>query len=199
MRKPVMTMAITLAVVVGLLYPALASAAPRQAPARPTTARPAADRQAVPARAASCVTHWGSKPEHAGTMTRPPVLRVRAGRHACFDRLVIDIGKGARPGYRVRYVKQVIQDGSGKVIHLRGHAKLLVTVLAPAGAGFPANGRNIADVSGFAAFRQVAGAGSFEGITSAGIGVRARLPFRVMVLSEPGHQSRIVIDVAHHW
>lgn len=68
-------------------------------------------RPASAARAASCATHWGSKPEHAGKMTRPAVLRVRAGRHACFDRLVIDIGKGARLGYRVRYVQRIVQDG----------------------------------------------------------------------------------------
>ena len=26
-----------------------------------------------------------------------------------------------------------------------------------------------------------------------------RLPFRVLVLNGPDHQSRLVIDVAHHW
>jgi len=145
------------------------------------------------------MTHWGSKPRHAGKMARPAVLKVRAGKHACFDRLVIDIGKGAKPGYRVRYVQRIIQDGSGKVIPVRGHARLLVTVLAPAGANYPANGRHLADVAGFSAFRQIAGAGSLEGITSVGVGLRARLPFRVMVLSAPGHRYRIVIDVAHHW
>jgi hypothetical protein len=183
-------MAITLVTLAGLASPALASAT-----ARPTVAV----RPASAARAASCATHWGSKPEHAGKMTRAAVLRVRAGRHACFDRLVIDIGKGARPGYRARYVQRIVQDGSGKVIRVRGHAKLLITVLAPAGKSYPANGRNLANVAGFSAFRQIAGAGSFEGLTSVGVGLRARLPFRVMVLSEPGHRSRIVLDVAHHW
>jgi len=70
---------------------------------------------------------------------------------------------------------------------VRGGAKLRITVLAPAGKGFPANGREIARVAGFRAFRQVVGADSFEGVTSAGLGVRARLPFRVMSLSGPGH------------
>jgi hypothetical protein len=40
----------------------------------------------------------------------------------------------------------------------------------------------------------VAWAGSFEGQSTIGLGVRARLPFRVLQL--PG---RLVIDVAHHW
>jgi hypothetical protein len=29
--------------------------------------------------------------------------------------------------------------------------------------------------------------------------VRARLPFRVMVVPGPGRGSRVVVDVAHHW
>jgi hypothetical protein len=32
-----------------------------------------------------------------------------------------------------------------------------------------------------------------------GLGVRARLPFRVFTLDGPGSMSRLVIDVAHHW
>ena len=40
-------------------------------------------------------------------------------------------------------------------------------------------------------------AGSFEGQTTIGLGVRARLPFRVFVLAGPGSGSRLVVDVAH--
>ena len=42
-------------------------------------------------------------------------------------------------------------------------------------------------------------AGSFEGYTSIGLGVRARLPFRVFMLDGPGTSSRLVVDVAHRW
>jgi hypothetical protein len=177
--------AAALVVLAGLTSPGLASAAAIPAAAAPHSS--------------SCAIHWGSKSKHAGNMARSAVLRVRAGQHACFDRLVIDIGKGARPGYRVEYVAQIIQDPSGKIIHVRGRAKLRIAVLAPAGKGFPANGRDLARVAGFRTFRQVVGAGSFEGVTSVGLGVRARLPFRVMNLSGPGDQSRLVIDVAHRW
>jgi hypothetical protein len=174
--------AVALVVIAGLTFPAEASA--MGAPAAPSS---------------SCPTHWGSKPKHAGNMVRSAVLKVRAGQHACFDRLVIDIGKGAAPGYRVEYVKRIIQDASGKVIHVRGGARLHIAVLAPAGKGFPVNGHHIANVSGFKTFRQVVGAGSFEGVTSIGLGVRARLPFRVLTIAGPGQHSRLVIDVAHHW
>jgi hypothetical protein len=171
-----------LVVLAGLTPQAMASAAPAATP-----------------RSSACATHWGSTPKHAGTMTRSAVLRVRAGQHPCFDRLVIDMGRGAKPGYRVEYVARIIQDPSGKVIRVRGGAKLHITVLAPASGRFPANGHELAKVAGFKTFRQVVGAGSFEGVTSIGLGVRARLPFRVLVLNGPDHQSRLVIDVAHHW
>ena len=55
------------------------------------------------------------------------------------------------------------------------------------------------NVAGYTTFRQVAWAGSFEGQTSIGLGVRARLPFRVFTLAGPGGGSRIVVDVAHRW
>jgi hypothetical protein len=53
-------------------------------------------------------------------------------------------------------------------------------------------------VSGFSVVRQVAGAGSFEGQTDIGVGVKGKRPFRVRVLSGPGQGSRLVIDVARH-
>ena len=54
-------------------------------------------------------------------------------------------------------------------------------------------------MAGYSTFRQVAWAGSFEGQTTVGLGVRARLPFRVFALTGPGTGSRLVIDVAHRW
>lgn len=183
----------TLVTAVGLASPGLVS------PALASAASAAPAHAAASARATSCAPHWGSKPRRVRTMAGSPVEQVRAGRHACFDRLVITMGRGARAGYRVQYVRRIIQDSSGKVIRVRGRAKLRITVLAPAASGFPVNGRHLATVAGFRTFRQVVGAGSFEGITSLGLGVRARLPFRVEVLAGPGRQHRLVIDVAHHW
>ncbi|HEX2064459.1 MAG TPA: hypothetical protein VHE80_08555 [Acidimicrobiales bacterium] len=42
-------------------------------------------------------------------------------------------------------------------------------------------------------------AGTFEGRSTFGLGVWARLPFRVFKLDGPGTSSRIVVDVAHRW
>ena len=54
-------------------------------------------------------------------------------------------------------------------------------------------------MAGYQTFRQVADAGSFEGQTTVGLGVRARLPFRAFILAGPDGGSRLVVDVAHLW
>jgi hypothetical protein len=63
----------------------------------------------------------------------------------------------------------------------------------------PANYNELTNVSGYRTFRQLADAGSFEGEATIGVGVRARLPFRVFTLAGQGTTSRIVVDVAHAW
>jgi hypothetical protein len=132
------------------------------------------------------------------------LTNVRTGRHNCFDRVVFDIS-GKPSGYSVRYVSNVCQDGSGFLVPLRGGAKLEIIVRSPAYDDSyrptyrPANQRELTNVSGYRTFRQVAWAGSFEGQSTIGLGVRARLPFRVFTLAGPGSGSRIVVDVAHHW
>ena len=62
----------------------------------------------------------------------------------------------------------------------------------------PANPRELVNVTGYTTFRQVAWAGTFEGQTSMGLGVRARLPFRAFTIHD-ATGSRLVIDVAHRW
>jgi len=41
-----------------------------------------------------------------------PFVDVRAGRHACFDRLVVDVAGIVARAYDVRYVPEVAFDGS---------------------------------------------------------------------------------------
>lgn len=151
-----------------------------------------------------CGIVWGSLAKSTPALTQAQVINVRTGQQTCFDRLVIDLN-GAVAGYSIRYVPQVVQDGSGLPVDLRGNAFLQVTVNAPAynssgSATYnPADKNELTNVSGYKTFRQVAYAGSFEGYTSLGLGVRARLPFRVFTLAGPGTGSRLVIDVAHMW
>ncbi|MDQ0754168.1 hypothetical protein [Arthrobacter sp. B3I4] len=151
-----------------------------------------------------CGLVWGSLAKSDPAMSQSKVVNVRTGRHYCFDRLVIDLN-GPVAGYTVRYVPQVSQDGSGSPVPLRGRAFIQLTVNAPAydDAGQPtynpANKNELSEVGGYQTFRQLAWAGSFEGYSSLGLGVRARLPFRVFALAGPGSGSRLVVDVAHYW
>ncbi len=142
-----------------------------------------------------CGIYWGSLAKSSSVSTAPSVTGLRAGRHACFDRLVID-HKGRASGYDVRYVSQVSQDGSGFPVPVAGGAKLRIITNATRYTTPPA----MPNVSGFTTFRQVAYAGSFEGQTTIGLGVRARLPFRAFTINVTATgTSRLVIDVAHQW
>ena len=168
----------------------------------------AAVASASTATAATCATttaQWGSLTKSLNRMTTASINNVRAGRHTCFDRMVVDLkGKGA--GYTVQYVPQVLTEGRGAVVPLRGGARLAVVIKAPTSdintgtsTYNPANSRELVNVTGFSVFRQIASGGSFEGQTTIGLGVRARLPMRAFILDGPGAGSRVVIDVAHHW
>lgn len=148
-----------------------------------------------------CGITWGSLPKSGGAMATNPLTNIRAGRHDCYDRMVFDF-TGVAPGYRVEYVSNVYADASGQLIPLAGGAKLHIVALAPAyntagHATYPGvTGNPLPGISlaGYQTFRDAKFAGSFEGQTSVGLGVRARLPFRVFTLD-----NRLVIDVAHNW
>ena len=157
-----------------------------------------------------CGITWGSQAKSASAADREALYDVRAGRHACFDRLVLDVGGQDTTfgSYSVRYVPVVRQDGSGDAVPVRGAADLEIVLRAPAydeqgrPTYLPADRREAVDVAGFRTFRQVAYAGSFEGSTTLALGVRARLPFRVFsVTGTPNSDDtpRLVVDVAHRW
>lgn len=161
---------------------------------------PAASANAAP----YCGITWGSLPKTAAdTSTSHETLNnIRTGRHDCYDRMVIDTS-ATGTGYNVRYVSNVYADGSGQLIPLSGGAKLQIVAEAPSYnpftgtptyggvTGNPLPGVNLA---GYQTFRDAKFAGSFEGQSTVGLGVRAQLPFRVMKLD-----NRVVIDVAHKW
>jgi hypothetical protein len=170
--------------VLGLVAPASASAAP------------------------FCGLTWGSL-DKSTTGGTGYLDDVRAGRHACYDRLVLDVlGNPSFRSWHVGYVSQVTQDPSGRPVPLRGGAFLQISVQAPdhTPSGTltyaPANRRELVNVTSFRTFRQVAWAGSFEGSSTIALGVRARLPFRVIAVTGLPHTAngtRVVIDVAHRW
>lgn len=152
--------------------------------------------------APSCGIGWGSLDKAAGNLSTAPIVNVRAGQHPCYDRLIVDVA-GAGVGYRAGYAPAVHTQARGDVLPLRGGAFLGVVVLnstydttTGAPTYVPANRNELVDVTGWRTFRQVAYGGSFEGYTTIGVGLQARLPFRVFTLSGPGAHTRLVIDVA---
>lgn len=149
-----------------------------------------------------CGITWGSLPKTATSSgSTGTVTNVRTGTHECYDRLVVDTTKPGA-GYDVRYVPNVYDDGSGQLITLTGGAKLQITVQSPSytstGVSTYAGKVNQAlpgvNLSGYPTFKSAKFAGSFEGQSTIGLGVRAQLPFRVLKLD-----SRVVVDVAHKW
>ena len=154
---------------------------------------------------AGCATPWGSVAETSSAHPDAVIVGARAGQHPCFDRFVVVLD-GAAPGYEVRYVRRFVPDASGRVVELRGDATLAITMLGARAHDnqgrptyMPASRRDMVDVSGFRTFRQAYWGGTFEGTTVVGLGVRARLPFRVFSVAGPGDRTRLVVDVAHRW
>ncbi|MGL5849265.1 MAG: AMIN-like domain-containing (lipo)protein [Phycicoccus sp.] len=167
-----------------------------------TTARPTT----APA-TSSCSTAWGSLTKSGGFSDAgidPLVGGIRAGRHACFDRLVLDVSgvawgfsDEAILGYDVRYVSTAVQDGSSTPPPVAGGARLAVTVDAEL-----SEMAETPSVTGFRTFRDVRVANSaVDGQTTLALGVRARLPFRVWTTyyDAATDRSKVVIDVAHTW
>ena len=158
-----------------------------------------------------CGIRWGSLAKSDPDMTGAPVTGARVGRHDCFDRLVVDLGGRPAAGFQVRYIDPPYRaDGSGDALFVAGGALLQVDVLGP---GYDADGNATVpwsgtalvvrphefDAAGFRTFEDLVWGGSFEGRSTFGLGVRARLPFRVFQLDGPGAGSRLVVDVAHRW
>lgn len=152
---------------------------------------------------AACETGWGSqaKSEPGSLEMAGALADVRTGRHACYDRMVFDIPgmTTADPAlYWVQYVPSFAHVPSQTGIPVEGGAVIEIEFTAPVnhsqypvGLADPLPGL---DFSGYQTFRDAKFGGYYDSATHIGLGVRARLPFRVLVLPE-----RLVVDVAHRW
>lgn len=157
-----------------------------------------------------CGITWGSLDKFSAPYTGAMIVDARTGRQDCYDRLVIDLNGKPAPGYTVRY-DTAFRDVGGTPRPTAGGAILSITAQAWAW-DFTTNrssvpwtvGQHIVSPSQFSAggyltFRDLVYGGTYESHTRFGLGVRARLPFRVFTLDGPGTGSRLVIDVAHQW
>ena len=130
----------------------------------------------------------------AGAQSIPTLTDVRTGGHTGFDRVVFEF-RGAVPEHRVRYVDQLVQDGSGKPVSVAGAADLEV-VFQGANAHTQDGTPTISPrrfPTGLTAVREVAQIGDFEAVVTYGIGVDRKRPLKVSTLANP---SRLVIDVS---
>ncbi|MFF3554913.1 AMIN-like domain-containing (lipo)protein [Streptomyces tsukubensis] len=157
-----------------------------------------------PVAAAVCSAPWGSGTEASAESVTEPLKNIRTGRHDCYDRIVFDItGAAAETGYQVGYVSAFYQDGTGRRIPVTGGAVLQIhvnapsynpstgTVVYPGRPGQPLPG---VDIAGYSTFKDTKYGSSYEGRTQVAVGVRAKLPFRVLQYGD-----RVVVDVAHTW
>ncbi|AEG44832.1 hypothetical protein [Isoptericola variabilis] len=133
-----------------------------------------------------------------GGDARLTVTDVRVGAHDGFDRVVFDLGGSGTPGWRVEYVDEAVDDGSGNPVDVDGDAILQVVISGtamPDDSGVPEYDGGPVDPDGTEAVEEVVYRFWFEGYSTAFIGVDGeRRPFRVFALSDP---ARVVVDVRH--
>ena len=139
-----------------------------------------------------------------GTGNRP-LTDVRTGRHDCYDRMVLDI-RGDLPLARpaTTCATSAVLPGRFRPPHQdqrRSDPQIVATAPSydpdtyePTYGGLGGKPLPGVDLTGYKTFRDARFGASYEGTTQLGLGVRARLPFRVFPLGD-----RLVIDVAHSW
>ncbi|HEV3496067.1 MAG TPA: hypothetical protein VHA34_06950, partial [Actinomycetes bacterium] len=129
----------------------------------------------------------------AGAQSTPTLVDVRAGSHTGYDRVVFEF-RGAVPEHRIRYVDQLVEDGTGDPVSVAGAADLEV-VFEGANAHEEDGSPTISPrrfSPGLPAVKEIAQLGDFEAVVSYGIGVDQRRPIQVSTLSNP---SRLVVDI----
>lgn len=122
---------------------------------------------------------------------------LRVATHDGYDRIVLDFGDDAVPGYRIGYVDQPVRAcGSGEPVELPGDAWLSIR-LSPAAAHDERGELTVQNRDVFAGLPVVSGVRAicdFEAVVTWVAGVRVPNTFRVLELTSP---NRIVVDVRH--
>jgi hypothetical protein len=121
----------------------------------------------------------------------------RVGMHPGYVRVVYEFTGSAAPDYRVHYVDQPVEDGSGDVRDVPGDVwlEVLVTSLGMPGESAPTPEDPLpSSLKGTGIAAAPALWGGFEGVGQQFIGlIGDRRPFKVTTMTDP---SRLVVDIA---
>lgn len=173
------------------------TSAPTSAPAVTTApAPPDSSSSATPAAGPKPPTSTKEIEVERAVDGTPTVTGVRFAEHDGFDRVVIDL-KGDLPGYSVRWVSELVQDGSGDPIDAKGGAYLQVSMnpaIAHSDSGSPTWVGGPIFQADLGNVRNVVKTGDFEAVVGVGIVLDHRAAFRVTEQKSP---NRLVVDVAH--
>ena len=121
---------------------------------------------------------------------------VRAARHKNYDRIVFEFQTAEMPGYKIEYVDDVRQCGSGNAVSLAGAARLEIT-FTPAQAH---NDKGRATVKkreqkfAYKILKEAEITCDFEGDVTVALGVSAPNKYQVLELKNP---TRLAIDIKH--
>ena len=170
------------------------TASPVAEPSSPTPAPSAADDEQTTAEPFPADTEVDVQEPTGGPLT---VTAVRVAAHEGYDRVVFELAgmQPGEPGWRVEYVDDPTQQGSGDPVDVQGEAALSVTIT---GTGYPFDtGQEEVSAppplpSDLTAVTDLELGGVFEGQYEAFIGTSGQAPFRVFRLSDP---ARVVVDV----
>ena len=121
---------------------------------------------------------------------------IRVGRHATYDRIVLDFRGPAPSSWHAAWVRSLTADPSGKRVVLPGNAFLSVSA-QPTSARDVSGRRTYPGPNSFRTpqlnnVRAVAVTGDFERVLSIGVGARHRGWVHVFRLAAP---NRLVVDV----
>lgn len=119
------------------------------------------------------------------------LTNIRVGRHATYDRVVLDFSGPVPSSFRGNFTARLTADPSGMRVSLPGNT--FVSVVTQGATAFGTyHGRKSFTTPELRNVRAVAITGDFEAVLSIGLGVRHRTWLHVFTLPNP---SRLVIDV----
>ena len=122
----------------------------------------------------------------------PTLVAIRASHHPGFDRIVYEFEGGLPASHGARYVDELLGDGSGLPVRIAGRA--ILRVRFDHAQAHDAQGQTVPARVAFALpnIMTTVRSGDFEAVTTYGIGLAKRTPFKVFTLQNP---SRVVIDI----